>query len=74
MSWYLFLATLREQTIIWIFINISVYFLEKYDGLSESVAFGQNWDILLTRMGQREDPMKMNLDYFQIKKMNITTS
>ena len=45
-----------------------VYFLEKYDGLSESVAFTQKWSILLTRIDQMIDHTKMNFDYFQIQK------
>ena len=43
-----------------------VYFLEKYDGLTELVAFAQNCGILQTRMDQRADNMKMNFDCFQI--------
>ena len=39
----------------------------KYDGLSESVGFAQNWGIFQTRMDQRGDSMKMNFDYFQIQ-------
>ena len=46
----------------------NVYFLEKYDGLPESVAFAQNWAILQTRMDQRRDHIKMIFDYFQIQK------
>ena len=42
-----------------------VYFSEKYGGLSELIAFVQNWGILLTRMVQRCDHMKMSLDYFK---------
>ena len=33
-----------------------------YDGLSELVAFAQNWRILLTRIDQSGDHMKMNFD------------
>ena len=55
--------------IIWIFSNLRVvYFLEKYDELSELVAFTQNWGILQTRMDQRGNHMKINFDYFQIQK------
>ena len=35
--------------------KMDVYFLEKCDDLSESVAFGQNWDMIQTRMDQRGD-------------------
>ena len=49
------------------------YFLEKYDGLSKSVAFSQNWGILQTRIDQRGDHMKMNFDYFQIQKWMLKT-
>ena len=39
------------------------------DGLYESVAFAQGWDILQTRMDQRGKPHeKINFDYFQIQK------
>ena len=44
-----------------------------YDGLSESVAFAQNWSILQTRMDQREDHMKMKFNYFQIQKWMLQT-
>ena len=45
-----------------------MYFLEEYDGLSETVAFDQNRDILQTRMAQRGDHMKMNFDYYHKQK------
>ena len=51
----------------------SVYFLEKYGGLSESVAFAQNWRIVQTRMDQRGDYMKMSFDHFQIQKWMLQT-
>ena len=64
-----FFGSPREANIIWIFSNLkSVYFLEKYDGLSELVAFAQNGGVLQTRMDQRSDHMKMNFYYFQIQK------
>ena len=60
------------QNIIWIFSNLRVvYFLEKYDELSELVAFAQNWGILQTRMDQRGNHMKMNFDYFQMQKWMV---
>ena len=40
-----FLAPLGEQNIIWVFRNLRLP-LKKYDGLSKSVAFAQNWGIL----------------------------
>ena len=52
----------------------NVYFLEKYDGLPESVAFVQNSAILQNRRDQRRDHIKMNFDYFQKQKMNVTNS
>ena len=36
------------------------------------VAFTKNCGILQTRMDHKGDNMKMNFDYFQIQKMNIT--
>ena len=42
----------------------SVYFLKKYGGFSESVAFAQNWGTVQTRMDQRGDYMKMSFDRF----------
>ena len=45
-----------------------VYIQEKYDALSESVAFAPNLDILQTRMDQRGEDIKMNFRYFQIQK------
>ena len=48
-----------------------MYFLEKYDGLSELVAFTQNWGILQTGIGERWDHMKMSLDYFQIQNWKL---
>ena len=41
--------------------------------LSESVAFSQNWGILKTIMDQRGDHMKMNFDYFEIRKWMLQT-
>ena len=46
----------------------NLYFPEKYDGLSESVAFAQNWGILQTRIDQRGDHKKINFDRFQIQR------
>ena len=46
------------------------YFLKKYDGLSQSVAFAQNRGILQSRIDQRAEGggghKKMNFDHFQI--------
>ena len=52
---------------------MGVYFLGKYDGPSESVAFAQNWVTLQTRMDQRVDHMKINFGYFQIQKWMLQT-
>ena len=41
--------------------------------MSELVAFAQNWVILQIRMDQRGDHIKMNFDYFQIKKWILQT-
>ena len=56
-------------------VTSGVYFLKKYDELSESVAFGQKLryftavrGILQTRMDERGDHMKMNFEYFQTQK------
>ena len=46
---------------------------KKYDGLSELVAFAQNWGVLQARMDQSGDHMKMNFDYFQIQKWILQT-
>ena len=69
-----FLGSPWGKNIIWILSNLGVYFLEKYDGLSESVALAQNWGILQTRMNQREDQMKMNFWPFGNIKINVTKS
>ena len=45
-----------------------VYFLEKYDELSESVAFGQKLRYFTDQNGPRGDHVKMNFEYFQIQK------
>ena len=50
-----------------------IYYLEKYDELSESVAFAQNWSIVQTRMDKRGEHIKMNFDYFQIQKWVLQT-
>ena len=47
--------------------------IETCDGLSESVAFSQNWGILQTRMDQSVDHMKMNFDDFQIQNWMLQT-
>ena len=39
-----------------------------YDGLSELVAFAQNWGILQTRIDQKYDHVKMNFGHFNIWK------
>ena len=59
----------------WVFVcsGQGVYFLKQYDGLSESVAFAQNWSILQTKMDQTVDHMKMNFEYFQIQKWMLQT-
>ena len=36
-------------------------------------AFAQNWGILQTRIDQRWDHMKMNFEYFQMKKWMLQT-
>ena len=54
-------------------VTSDVSFKEKYDALSESVAFAQNWGILYTKMDQRGDHMKVNCDYFQIQKWMLQT-
>ena len=59
---------LGDKTKYGFLVTSGVYFLEKYDGLSESVAFAQNWGILQTRIEQRIDHMKMNSDHFEIQK------
>ena len=73
MNWYLFLAPLEEQNIIWIFSNLEVSTLQKSMMLSELLAFAQNWGILQTRMDQRGDHIKTNFNYFQIKKWMLQT-
>ena len=74
MRWYVFLAPLGEQNIIWIFVTSGCLLSRiKYDGLSESVAFAQNWGILQTRMDQRRNHMKMNFDNFQRQKWVLQT-
>ena len=45
-----------------------VYFLEKCDDLSESVAFGQELRYFTDQNGQKGDHMKIDLEYFQIQK------
>ena len=60
MSWYLFWAPQ------------GVYVLEKYDGLSESVAFAQIWGILLTKMNHK--PHENELWLFSNTKIMITKS
>ena len=66
---FFFLSHLGGQNVIWIFSNlrVGVYFLEKYERVSELVAFAQNWGILQTRLGQSGDHMKMNLTIFKYK-------
>ena len=71
-SWadaFFFLSPFGGQNAIWIFSNlrVGVYFLEKYERLSELVALAQNWGILQTTMGQSGDHMKMNLTIFKYK-------
>ena len=70
MSWYLFLAPLEGQNIIWIFSDLGVSTLQK-SIFPELVAFALNWGILQTRMDQRWDYIKINFDYFQIKKKRM---
>ena len=45
--------TVRVSSKNSLYLHQDVYFLEKYDGLFESIAFSQNWSILKTRMDQR---------------------
>ena len=45
-----------------------VYFLEKYDDLSESVAFGQKLRYFTDHRGPMGDCVKINFEYFQIQK------
>ena len=45
-----------------------VYFLEKYDDLSESVAFGQKLRYYTDHKGPMGDHVKINFEYFQIQK------
>ena len=45
-----------------------VYFLEKYDELSELVAFGQKLRYFTDQNGPRGDHVKINFEYFQIQK------
>ena len=54
---YLFLAPLRD-----------VYFKEKYNDLSELVAFAQDLGILHSRIVERGYYIKMNFEYYQIQK------
>ena len=49
-------------------VTSGVYFLEKYDGLSELLASAQNRSILQTRVDQKGDHMKMSFE------MNVTNS
>ena len=44
------------------------YFLEKYDELSESVAFGQNLRYFAGQNGPKGGHKKINFDFFQIQK------
>ena len=46
---------LGDKTYYGFLVTSGVYFLEKYDGLSELVAFAQNWSIWKTRIDQRGD-------------------
>ena len=60
-TWYEFLVTsgcLVSRKVWWV---------------SEVVAFSQNWGTLQTRMDQRGDHIKMNFDYFQIRKWMLQT-
>ena len=45
-----------------------VYFLEKYDELSESVAFAKKMRYFTDQNGPRGKHVKMNFEYFQIQK------
>ena len=44
-----------------------MYFLEKYDELSESVAFGQKLMYFADQNVPKVNDMKMNFEYFQIQ-------
>ena len=59
-----FSALLGRQNIIWILRILRV--LEKHKGLSKSVNFLQNFEILQTRINNRE--YENEFDYFQIQK------
>ena len=72
MSRYLFLRPLGGQKYKFL-VTSGCILLERYDGLSESVAFVLNWGILQTRMDQREDHMQKNFDYFEIQKWMLQT-
>ena len=53
----------------WTKYNIDFYyFLEKYDELPESVAFGQKLRYFTDQNGLKGGHMKMNFEYFQIQK------
>ena len=45
-----------------------VYFLEKYDELSELVAFGQKLVYFTDQNGPWRGHVKINFEYFQIQK------
>ena len=59
-----FSALLGGQNIIWILRILRV--LEKHKGLSKSVNFLQNFEILQTRINNRK--YENEFDYFQIQK------
>ena len=67
MSWYIFFGSIWGTKHDINFSNLRVSTLQKSMMLSELLAFAQNWGILQTRMDQREDCIKINFDYFQIK-------
>ena len=48
-----------------------MYFIEKYNDLSELVAFAQNLGILHSRIVEREYYIKMNFEYYQIQKLML---
>ena len=50
-----------------------MYLVEKYDGLSESLAFGQKLRYFTDKHGPKGGPHKMNFYYFQIQKWILQT-
>ena len=53
---------------------MGAYFLEKYDGLSKSVAFAQNWAVLTDQYGPKGGPLENEFWLFSNTKTNTTYS